>query len=124
MKREIIFRGMDENGKWAYGDAKTLSSGNIERIVETGRNRWVHTVDPDTVGQATGLKDKNGKMIFEGDILESPNWACHCKIEWREGGFVMPEGETAHNLEYELRSHREQYEFDYEIVGNIHEEEK
>ena len=50
-------------------------TGNHERYIQTvksdGRLDLIHKVDPDTVGECTGLPDKNGKLIFEGDIVES-----------------------------------------------------
>ena len=118
--REIVFRGQDHTKKWHYGTPLVFSENFV---CMTSANTHNTSVIPATVGQCTGLTDKNGKKIFEGDILKfkEPFRGADSTIfvvEWddvnaRFLGFTV--GGIGRYMVYVGREPK------CEIIGNIHD---
>ena len=132
--RKILFRGKTERfGNWIEGSlviGRDLESGQLERLIAplSAYYTEVKKVMPETVGQYTGLTDKNGKMIFEGDI------GCYKQTDGAKinGKPIICIGKVVYNektVSFAIDSKDEigakNYDYfpikDFEIIGNIHD---
>lgn len=131
--REILFRGRKtDDEKWVYGfyvhlysigkDMKTHRIYDHFAATDCGDfyPDW-YEVDAATVGQYTGLQDKNGKWIFEGDICRNTKTGEIVSVKWH--------GTMAGFVGHKLKENSHLYDFGelfraydkYEVIGNIHD---
>ena len=83
--REILFRGKRaDNGEWVEGTLYQIGKEQNPFIMLVNRCAESHEVDPATVGQYTGLTDKNGTKIFEGDIVKIKDFTHGCALNYKQ----------------------------------------
>ena len=122
--REILFRGKRlDNGAWETGSLVIvrMDCHDAQYYIADKMTGYHTPVDPSTVGQYTGLKDKNGKRIFEGDICRNTRTGEIVSVKWhgtmagyvwnkrRADGFLFDFGELFRACDK------------YEVIGNIHD---
>ena len=116
--REILFRGKRvDNGEWFFGnlDLRKIGLSTCTHIIHQ-LSMWKTTkfeVIPETVGEYTGLTDKNGKKIFEGDIIRSNSERGYIEYYPNDCAFDVVDDHGFYWLISEMSN--------IEVIGNIHD---
>lgn len=115
--REIKFRAWNCRKKEFHEKPIAISNDGILRMI--GDDEWIDTSF--IPQQYTGLKDKNGKEIYEGDILKLDSHFS-IRIEWADGGFKVMDVDRIRYINKILDRHISDFVIDiWEIIGNIYE---
>lgn len=124
MEREILFRGKHkDNSEWKYGDLihAVRRSETVCWIKEGSGDfgRQTYAVNPDTVGQFTGLHDGNRQRIFEGDICAVRyrySALSEFRVVFRDGAWTLLNKNGKHYIPlYSV------LKMDIGVIGNVHD---
>lgn len=117
--REILFRGKRKSGgEWIFGNLLQTDDDGICIIQNHVPHHLLknHEVNPETVCQYTGLTDKNGRKIFEGDIARYSRIGALGKVVWYEGDYI---GFAVDDIDDSFQQYDKELFDKYEVIGNI-----
>lgn len=133
MKDRYLYKAKRiDNGEWVVGSLISMPYGGymIDRVVDSRRFRVM--INPSTICQCTGLKDKNNNLIWENDIIHKPFYtdydayanseAYTGRIQYEDGGWSVeitkPDGNVCVSPIIEMIAYSKDIEY-CEVIGNI-----
>lgn len=124
MKREHLYRGIRlDNDRWIEGNLIQYTGGFRRSYIHVTKFECpgIYLVDPETVGQFTGMTDKNGKRIFEGDRgIHKIFGEVYVKYLIQECAFVYVSKDSDHRMGHRNTGSGYTCDVNFKVLGTIH----
>ncbi len=122
MSKQGLYRGKTKAGKWVYGWYIYVEKYDRHDIYHWSQKHdygfEIDEVIPSSVGQSTGLKDKEGVDVYEGDLITVKDWTMVFTVTFENGMFVLGNLSPPKSVYQGMQDYKINGKIEMEIIGN------